>query len=227
LFLCNIPSLDVTFPEIGMIGSTFPQISLIAWKRLDTIGWASLGTPPSAYIASSSISPILVVVHGLSSKVLRSLRAFWRSGRWAIPIKHMNPTLNTQCPPLIPSKKLALMVAILFSIYKSNQMSAVLGNRTSEASCLLICSGNASIERRGKSVLMCPKKLLRALPLTRITQLWLSFLSPGIECTKRPSLVLILSKSALRGYAFCIFGPGWNCTTWLKPVLTESIITDP
>jgi len=148
------------------------------------------------------------VVQGRNSKVLRKRREFCFSGKWAIPIKHINPTLKRQWPPFMPSKKLALRVAILFSIYKSNQINAVLGSRTSEANYLLIFSGKASIERRGKSVLMCPKKLLKALPFTLITQLWSNFLSPGMEWTKRPSLVLIRSKSALRGYVFCNLGPG-------------------
>jgi hypothetical protein len=154
---------------MGISGSILPQISLIAWNRLSTIPNASLGILRSAFSYSYIISPILVVVQGLSSNYFLNLNEFYLSGRWAMPIKHMKPTLNTQWPPLTPSKKLALRVAILLSIYKSNQMRAQRGSSTSEASCLLICSGKASMLNRGKSVLMWPRKELKALPLTLIT----------------------------------------------------------
>ena len=151
------------------MGKSFEAISFIECMRLPTISFASTLKPPFASSLVFIIFPMFVVVHGLNSNCFLTLRSFCFSGRWAIPMRQRNPILNVFWPPLTPSKKLALSVAMRFSICKSNQHRACRGKRISDESYLFTSSGNASTDKRAKSVCIWPKKLLKAFPFTLIT----------------------------------------------------------
>ena len=125
----------ITLPEMGIWIRTLAQTSFIAWKRFQTTLATSWGRSASSSVINGSK---LVVNYGLNSNLLLNLRPRCYSVKWAMPIRQSTPILKILFPPFSPTKKLALRVAILFSIWMSNQQRSCRFSSMREMSYLLI-----------------------------------------------------------------------------------------